>query len=98
MAVIRGLPKSHINSRRSPASIPYVKMHRVKFVLKAVARQPIEVRTPSINMAVLQLHLSMMILDTGPINIRKPCEKKRKDDKLKDKILCSRVKVNTALF
>ena len=41
-------------------------MHSNKFGLNAVARQPMVVMTPSINMAVLQLHLSIMILDIGP--------------------------------
>jgi hypothetical protein len=43
-----------------------VKIDKVKFGLNAVARQPTVVRSPSINMADLQLNLSMMILETGP--------------------------------
>lgn len=60
----------HVDLQKLPARIPYVKMHSIKFGLNAVARQPMVVRIPSRNMAVRQLHLSMMILDTGPAKIQ----------------------------
>jgi hypothetical protein len=41
-------------------------MDNVKVGLNAVAKQPTVVKQPSINMADLQLNLSMIRLETGP--------------------------------
>ena len=71
MVLLFLISNRQISASALPATIPNEKMQSVRLGLNAVTKQPIVVSRPSTAIALRQLYLSMIMLDTGPNETRK---------------------------